>query len=90
MRDSTPGLQGGTKTLNVRRTGKYADQNIDGTISASEATPLNPLQRLPAGGLVQQNFVDQSSRNPADIYNRVLFEENINEFIKNASALIEN
>lgn len=42
--DQTPGLQGGTKTLNVRRTGKYADQNIDGTINSSvDPTTLNPL-----------------------------------------------
>jgi len=28
--DQTPGMLGGTKTLNVRRTGIYANQSIDG------------------------------------------------------------
>lgn len=57
--DQTPGIQGGYKTLNVRRTGIYADQNIDGTVNTeNQAAALNPLQRLPAGGLMAQNTMD--------------------------------
>lgn len=48
--DQSPGMLGGTKVLNVRRTGIYANQAIDGSIMPP--TAINPNQRQPQGGLM--------------------------------------
>ncbi len=42
--DQTPGIQGGVKTLNVRRTGVFANQNIDGSFvpGLTEVPGINP------------------------------------------------
>ena len=39
--DQTPGMLGGTKTLNVRRTGIYANQSIEGPMTASSGQPID-------------------------------------------------
>ena len=40
--DQTPGMLGGTKTLNVRRTGIYANQSIDGGQLVGSVNGSNP------------------------------------------------
>lgn len=40
--DQTPGMLGGTKTLNVRRTGIYANQSIDGGQLVGTVNGSNP------------------------------------------------
>lgn len=39
--DQTPGMLGGTKTLNVRRTGIYANQAIEGLAPSSTNMPID-------------------------------------------------
>lgn len=72
--DSTPGLIGGTKTLNVRRTGVYANQPIEGVT-------------LPASAL-QQNVGMPGAT--IDQFYKTLYEDNISEYIKNMSILQSN
>ena len=83
--DQTPGMLGGTKTLNVRRTGRYQNQAIDGTTLASN--PINPNQRQPQGGLMNLHIPAGPQMNTQ--YKSV-FEDNISEYIKNMNVFSLN
>ena len=83
--DQTPGMLGGTKTLNVRRTGRYQNQAIDGTTLA--ANPINPNQRQPQGGLMNLHVPAGPQMNTQ--YKSV-FEDNISEYIKNMNVFSLN
>jgi RNA recognition motif-containing protein len=52
--DQTPGMLGGTKTLNVRRTGIYANQSLEGSTSmmASSGQPIDSYSK----GIFEQNI----------------------------------
>lgn len=75
--DNTPGLLGGAKTLNVRRTGAFATQSLEG----GNFGPESSLSfGLPAPEVPGQ---------PGNQYHTI-YEENISDFIKNMSVLQEN
>ena len=52
--DQTPGMLGGTKTLNVRRTGIYANQAIEGPMMTNPGQPIDSQSK----SLLEQNIQD--------------------------------
>mmetsp|Transcript_3866 Transcript_3866/g.5859 ORF Transcript_3866/g.5859 Transcript_3866/m.5859 type:complete len:126 (-) Transcript_3866:344-721(-) len=85
VQDSTPGLMNGTKTLNVRRTGSYANQSLEGSGMMSGAGLLNPNQRLPSASMISTDPV-----NEIDQFNKKLMEDNIADLILNLNSLQHN
>ena len=76
--------------MNVRRTGVFANQNIDGSFvpGLTEVPGINPNQRLPVGGLIPSYALATSDIiNPIDIQNKQIFENNISLFIKTMNCL---
>ena len=74
MLDQTPGMLGGTKTLNVRRTGIYANQSLDGTGAGSLASVLPGSVRIDPVSEIDQ-------------FNKILIEENMVDLIKNTNSI---
>ena len=83
--DQTPGMLGGTKVLNVRRTGIYANQAIDGSVMPP--TALNPNQRQPQGGLM--NTAVPATQQINSQFKKV-FEDKIGDYIHNMNIVTAN
>ena len=73
--DQTPGILGGNKTLNVRRTGAYASQQIEG---------VNTLTGIGA----PQQPATQTIQAPLDSQNKQIFEETMTDLIKNMNGCV--
>jgi len=69
----------------VRRTGAFANQNLDGTMT-SAATTLNPNQRMPTGGLLAP-VIGTTAPNQIDQFNKNLIQDGLQELIQNQNLI---
>ena len=76
--DQTPGMLGGTKTLNVRRTGIYANQSIDGGQLVGQVNGQNPAA------------LTQGCPTPIDAANKQIFEQHLLDLIQVANFCTGN
>lgn len=75
---------GGSKTLNVRRTGQFANQSIEAQIQ-NASQPFNQSSTFPPS-----TFLSQTPTGALDSHFKAIYEDNITELVKNMGAYTQN